>query len=79
MIHKATGGTAIGYIHSFVVEKGKSLLMQGYNVSETAHMLGFEYVHHFNRIFKKINGITPREFLGRKFATAANSVLNQKR
>ncbi len=79
MIHKATGGTAIGYIHSFVVEKGKSLLMQGYNVSETAHMLGFEYVHHFNRIFKKINGITPREFLGRKSATAANSVLNQRR
>ncbi len=65
MIHKATGGTAIGYIHSFVVEKGKSLLMKGHNVSETSRLLGFEYPHHFNRIFKKIAGITPREFLGK--------------
>ncbi len=63
MIRKATGGTAIGYIHSFVVEKGKGLLMQGYNVSETAHLLGFEYVHHFNRIFKKVCGMTPGEYL----------------
>ena len=65
MIHKATGGTAIGYIHSFVVEKGKSLLMQGHNISETSHLLGFEYVHHFNRIFKKVTGLTPSEFLAK--------------
>lgn len=65
MIHKATGGTAIGYIHSFVVERGKSLLMHGHNVSETAHLLGFEYVHHFNRIFKKVTGLTPSEFLAK--------------
>ena len=58
MIHKATGGTAIGYIHSFVVERGKSLLMHGHNVSETAHLLGFGYTHHFNRIFKKVTGLT---------------------
>ncbi len=65
MIHKATGGTAIGYIHSFVIEKGKSLLMSGHNVSETSRLLGFEYVHHFNRIFKKVTGITPLQFLGK--------------
>ena len=65
LIHKATGGTAIGYIHSFVIERGKSLLMHGHNVSETAHLLGFEYVHHFNRIFKKVTGLTPSEFLAK--------------
>lgn len=65
VVHKVTGGTAIGYIHAFVVERGKSLLMQGYNVSETAHLLGFEYVHHFNRVFKKVTGITTGEYLGR--------------
>ena len=65
MIHKATGVTAIGYIHSFVVERGKSLLIHGHNVSETAHLLGFEYVHHFNRIFKKVTGLTPSEFLAK--------------
>ena len=64
VIHKATGGTAIGYIHSFVIEQGKSLLMNGHNIGETAHLLGFEFPHHFTRLFKKITGITPTEFLG---------------
>ncbi len=65
VIHKATGGTAIGYIHSFVIEQGKNLLMNGHNVNETAHLLGFEYPHHFTRLFKKVTGITPTEFLGK--------------
>lgn len=65
VIHKSTGGTAIGYVHSFVIEQGKTLLMNGHNVNETAHLLGFEYPHHFTRLFKKVTGITPTEFLGK--------------
>ena len=65
VIHKATGGTAIGYIHSFVIEQGKNLLMNGHNVNETAHLLGFEFPHHFTRLFKKVTSITPTEFLGK--------------
>ena len=65
VIHKATGGTAIGYIHSFVIEQGKNLLMNGHNINETAHLLGFEFPHHFTRLFKKVTGITPTEFLGK--------------
>ena len=65
VIHKATGGTAIGYIHSFVIDQGKNLLMNGHNVNETARLLGFEFPHHFTRLFKKITGITPSEFLGK--------------
>jgi AraC-like DNA-binding protein len=66
VIHRATGGTAIGYIHSFVIEKGKNLLMNGHNINETAHLLGFEYPHHFTRLFKSVSGITPSEFLGKR-------------
>ena len=65
VIHKATGGTAIGYIHSFVIEQGKNLMMNGHNIGETAHLLGFEFPHHFTRLFKKTTGITPSEFLGK--------------
>ncbi len=65
VIHKSTGGTAIGYIHSFVIDQGKNLLMNGHNVNETAHLLGFEFPHHFTRLFKKVTGLTPSEFLGK--------------
>ena len=65
VIHKSTGGTAIGYIHNFVIEQGKNHLMNGRNINETAHLLGFEFPHHFSRLFKKVTGITPTEFLGR--------------
>ena len=66
VIHKATGGTAIGYIHSFVIEQGKNLLMNGHNINETAHLLGFEFPQHFTRLFKRTTGITPSEFLGKR-------------
>ena len=65
LIHKATGGTAIGYIHNYVINQAKSLLMQGHNISETSRLLGFDFPHHFTRLFKRITGLTPSEFLGK--------------
>ena len=63
MIHQATGGTAIGYIHTFVIDQAKNLLMKGHTVGEVADLLGFEYPHHFSRLFKKVAGTTPTGFL----------------
>ena len=54
---------AIGYIHDFVVNEAKTLLMKGMSVGDTAGLLGFEYPHHFSRLFKKVTGRTPTEFL----------------
>jgi AraC-like DNA-binding protein len=65
IVHKVTGGTAIGYIHHYVINQAKSLLMQGHNISETSRLLGFDFPHHFTRLFKKMTGITPSEFLGK--------------
>ncbi|MBP5390487.1 MAG: AraC family transcriptional regulator, partial [Bacteroidales bacterium] len=63
LIHQATGGTAIGYIHNFVIDQAKSLLMKGLTVGEVAHLLGCEYPHHFSRLFKKMTGLTPTDYL----------------
>ena len=65
LIHKATGGTAIGYIHKYIINQAKSLLMQGHNISETSRLLGFDFPHHFTRLFKRITGLTPSEFVGK--------------
>ena len=65
IVHKATGGTAIGYIHNYVINQAKSLLMQGHNISETSRLLGFDFPHHFTRLFKRTTGLTPSEFLGK--------------
>ena len=63
IIHQATGGTAIGYIHTFVIDQAKNLLMKGLSVGEVSDLLGFAYSHHFSRLFKKVTGITPTEFV----------------
>ena len=65
IVHKTTGGTAIGYIHHYVINQAKSLLMQGHNISETSRLLGFDFSHHFTRLFKRITGLTPSEFVGK--------------
>lgn len=37
--------------------------MKGLTVGEVAYLLGFEYPHHFSRLFKKLTGNTATEFL----------------
>ena len=65
IVHKATGGTAIGYIHNYIINQAKSLLMNGHNISEASRLLGFDFPHHFTRLFKKMTGLTPSEYLGK--------------
>ena len=63
LIHHSTGGTAIGYIHDFVIDQAKNLLIKGLSVGEVADLLGFDYPNHFSRLFKKVTGVTPSEFI----------------
>lgn len=63
IIRRYTGNTAISYIHAYIIQKGKNLMLNGSNIYETSALLGFEYPNHFSRLFKKMEGITPTKFL----------------
>ena len=55
----------MGFKRSAIVNQAKSLLMNGHNISETSRLLGFDFPHHFTRLFKKMTGLTPSEYLGK--------------
>ena len=63
LVKQATGSSAKEYIQSYIIRIAKNILMSGRSISETAYMLGFDYPHHFTRMFKNKTGITPGEYL----------------
>ena len=63
MLKLETGRSAKDHIHSFIIEKAKtSLLNSTTSVSEIAYNLGFEYPQHFSTLFKGKVGLTPSEY-----------------
>lgn len=55
-----TGRSAKDHIHSYIIEKAKTLLLNpNSSVSEVAYGLGFEYTQHFSKLFKSKTGISP--------------------
>ncbi len=57
------GTTPHQYLLNLRVERAKELLTEGsLSVSEIASIVGFDDPFYFSRIFKKIAGMTPRDF-----------------
>jgi AraC family transcriptional regulator len=56
--------------HQYVVQcrinRAKQLLLQGMSVAEVALDLGFSHQSHLSRHFKRLVGVTPKEFLKRQ-------------
>ncbi|MBK8489317.1 MAG: helix-turn-helix transcriptional regulator [Saprospirales bacterium] len=58
-----TGRSAKDHIHSYIIEKAKTLLLNSNSsISEVSYCLGFEYSQHFSKLFKSKTGLTPIEF-----------------
>lgn len=57
------GKSPLEYINEQKIEYAKALLQfSPMNVSETAEAAGFESLHYFSRLFKKLTGVSPRQY-----------------
>lgn len=52
------------------MERARGMLSSGKPIADTAYELGYDYPHHFTRLFKKEFNMKPKEFQMR--------ILNQK-
>ncbi len=60
---KETGKTFLKYITGLRIEKAKELLDSGdYSISDTAAALGFNDYFYFLKTFKRVTGLTPKQY-----------------
>lgn len=63
LIKKETGRTAQDHIQLKLIDVAKERIFDTRkSVSEVAYELGFKYPQHFTRLFKKLTGLTPKEY-----------------
>jgi AraC family transcriptional regulator len=63
LFKEATGLPPHRYVIQERIRKAQRLLLSGCPVQEVAASLGFSDQSHFHRHFKRIHGVTPREFV----------------
>lgn len=63
LFKKATGIHFTQYLSRVRIEKAKNLLLNpNLRVSEIAYEVGFQSLTHFNRVFKKVTGLSPSSY-----------------
>lgn len=63
LIKKETGGTALDYIQSKLIDEAKTKMFDASKtINDIATELGFKYQQHFTRLFKQKTGLTPNEY-----------------
>ena len=64
LFKKETGITFSGYVTSLRIERAKELLRQGdKKIYEISDLVGYQTVQYFSKVFKKVEGISPREYI----------------
>ena len=59
---RTTKLTYTDFVNQYRITHAKKCLLQGTNVSEACFESGFENLSYFNRIFKKVTGVSPSVF-----------------
>lgn len=74
LFKKTTLLSFTNYLAWVRVEQAKQMLSNpGLRINEIAFAVGFQSVPHFNRVFKKLNGVSPRAYRGREAESAKKS------
>ena len=57
------GTTPVNYLRRLRINQSKNLLINSdFNVTQIAEAVGFQSIHHFSNVFKKLVGMTPTEY-----------------
>lgn len=60
LFHKVYGYSPMQYIMNLRIENARDLLLSGeVNVTEAAHLSGFDDIYYFSRLFKAKTGVSP--------------------
>lgn len=63
-VFKASTGKSIQqYLIELRMGKAVELILQGYNITQSAEMVGYQDVFNFSKMFKKQYGVSPREYV----------------
>lgn len=63
------GVSFVEYVNRKKIEKAKeTLLSSNLKIYEVAEQLGFENTYYFSKVFRKIEGMSPREFIAAKLS-----------
>lgn len=66
LVKKETGNSPNHFIHAFIIDKAKSILMANRSIGDTAFNLGFASQQAFRRFFKLQTEQTPLEYINSK-------------
>ncbi|MDP4119099.1 MAG: AraC family transcriptional regulator [Bacillota bacterium] len=61
---KATGFSVMEYYNKMKIEEAKKLLREkNYNITQISNLLMYESAQYFARVFKRVTGMTPTEYI----------------
>ena len=70
------GTSWVNYVNTLRIQDATKMLESSHNnISEVAASVGFDSLTHFERVFKTIQGVTPREYLRQQRAKGAEAEL----
>ena len=63
IFRSVTGRSPIDYLIEIRINRAKNLLRDGYSVTDTSRLVGFNDIYYFSRMFKKHEGISPSDYI----------------